>query len=225
MGVVGTVVGHSRVIHLHGTGRAVGLRGGGRRVGGLFEALARILLASPGPTGLFYSIGGSTVTLDPNGLFFAGSRGIASLSSGAGLGGPPVGFDVGVLVGPAVGSDVGRHRSARAGLACVGGTPFLRDGDCPPIEGAFPPGNRAIFDDVVVVFVVRLGPEIKDEPIVVLVLAEDVLHEGLVLTGGVLHDEPAPSRRATRGLRRRPRRELWSLVRPLVSRRASRLSP
>ena len=69
--------------------------------------LTRILLASPDPGGLFYSIGGSTATLDPNGLFFAGCRGLASLSSGAGLKGPPVGFDVGILVGPAVGLAVG----------------------------------------------------------------------------------------------------------------------
>jgi len=73
---------------------------------GLLPAVApltRILLASPDPGGLFYSIGGSTATLDPNGLFFAGCRGLANLSSGAGLEGPPVGFDVGILVGPAVG--------------------------------------------------------------------------------------------------------------------------
>ena len=108
LAVVGTVVGHLRDIRLPDTGRAAGLLGGGRRVGGLFEALARILLASLGPHGLFYSIGGSTATLGPNGLFFAGSRGSASLSSGAGLGGPPVGFDVGVLGGPEVGGDVGR---------------------------------------------------------------------------------------------------------------------
>ena len=64
-----------------GMGRAVGLCGGDRCVGGLFLApvdLARVILRSPaslGPNGLFYSIGGSpAVTLDPNGLFYAGSR-------------------------------------------------------------------------------------------------------------------------------------------------------
>ena len=88
-----------------GMGRAVGLCGGDRCVGGLFLApvdLARVILqspASPGPNGLFYSIGGSpAVTLDPNGLFYAGSRGLASLSAGAYLEGPPVGFNVVVLM-------------------------------------------------------------------------------------------------------------------------------
>jgi hypothetical protein len=38
------------------------------------------------------------VTLDPNGLFYAGSRVLASLSAGAYLEGPPVGFNVLVLM-------------------------------------------------------------------------------------------------------------------------------
>ena len=90
-------------------GRAVGLCGGGRCVGGLFLApvdLTCVILRSPaslGPNGLFYSIGGSpAVTLDPNSLFYTGSRGLASLSAGAYLECPPVGFNVGVLVGPGV---------------------------------------------------------------------------------------------------------------------------
>ena len=66
--------------------------------------LARVILqspASPGSNGLFYSIGGSpAVTLDPNSLFYVGSRRLASLSAGAYLEGLPVGFNVGVLVGP-----------------------------------------------------------------------------------------------------------------------------
>jgi hypothetical protein len=37
---------------------------------------------------------------DPNGLFYAGSRGLASLSAGDNLEGPPVGFNVNDLVGP-----------------------------------------------------------------------------------------------------------------------------
>ena len=59
--------------------------------------------ASPGPNGFFYSIGVSpAVTLDPNGLFFAGSRGLASLSVGIHLECPPDGFNAGVLVGPGI---------------------------------------------------------------------------------------------------------------------------
>jgi hypothetical protein len=42
------------------------------------------------------------VTLDPNGLFYAGSRRLKSLSAGDYLEGLPVGFNFGVLVGPGV---------------------------------------------------------------------------------------------------------------------------
>jgi hypothetical protein len=114
-------------------GRTVGLCGGGRCVGGLFLApvdLTRVILqspASPGPNGLFYSIGGSpAVTLDPNGLFYVGSRGLASLSAGAYLEGPPVGFNVGVLVGPGVVLRSCGRRSSDGPLACPGDRRPLR---------------------------------------------------------------------------------------------------
>jgi len=114
-------------------GRAVGLCGGGRCMGGLFLApvdLARVILrspASPGPNGLFYSIGGSpAVTLDPNGLFYAGSRMLASLSAGAYLEGLPVGFNVGVLVGPGVVLRSCGRRSSDGPLACPGDRRPLR---------------------------------------------------------------------------------------------------
>jgi len=76
-------------------------------MGGLVSApvvLALRFLASPGPCGLFYSIG-STVTLGFKDLFFSvGSRG---LSAGASLDGSPVGSGLGLLDGPPVGSDRG----------------------------------------------------------------------------------------------------------------------
>jgi len=94
-------------------------------MGGVFLApvdLACVILrspASPGPNGLFYSIGGSpAVTLDPSGLFYAGSRRLASLSAGAYLEGLPVGFNVGVLVGPGVALCSCGRRSSDSSLAC-----------------------------------------------------------------------------------------------------------
>jgi len=98
-------------------GLAVGLRGGGRSMGGLVSApvvLALRFLASPGPCGLFYSIG-STVTLGFKDLFFSvGSRG---LSAGASLDGSPVGSGLGLLVGPGVVRLCGR-RSSGGSLMC-----------------------------------------------------------------------------------------------------------
>jgi len=112
-------------------GLAVGLRGGGRSVGGFVSApvvLALRFLASPSPRGIFYSIG-STVTLGLNNLFFSvGSRG---LSAGASLDGSPVGPGLGLLDGPPVGSDLGllvgpgivrlcSRRSSGGSLICRG---------------------------------------------------------------------------------------------------------
>ncbi len=66
------------------------------------------------------------MTLDPNGLFYAGSRGLASLSAGANLEGPPVGFNVGVLDGPGVVLRLCGRRSSVGPLACPGDRRPLR---------------------------------------------------------------------------------------------------
>ena len=113
-------------------GLAVGLHGGGRSMGGLVSApvvLALRFLASPGPRGLFYSIG-STVTLGLDDLFFSvGSRGLSTSASldgspvGSGLGlldGQPVGSNLGVLVGPSV-VRLCSCRSSGGSLMCRGG--------------------------------------------------------------------------------------------------------
>ena len=105
-------------------------------MGGLVSApvvLALRFLASPGPRGLFYSIG-STVTLGLDDLFFSvGSRGLSTSASldgspvGSGLGlldGPPVGSNLGVLVGPGV-VRLCSCRSSGGSLMCRGGgAPF-----------------------------------------------------------------------------------------------------
>jgi hypothetical protein len=66
------------------------------------------------------------VTLDPNGLFYAGSRRLASLFAGAYLEGLPVGFNVGVLVGPGVVLRSCGRRSSDGPLACPGDRHSLR---------------------------------------------------------------------------------------------------
>ena len=84
-------------------------------------------LASLGQNDLFYSIRGSpTVTLDPNGLFYAGSHRLASLSADAYLEGLPVGFNVGILVGPGVVLPLCGRRSSDGPLACLGDRRPLR---------------------------------------------------------------------------------------------------
>ena len=66
------------------------------------------------------------MTLDPNGLFYAGSRMLASLSAGAYLEGLPVGFNVGVLVGPGVVLRSCGRPSSDGPLACPGDRRPLR---------------------------------------------------------------------------------------------------
>ena len=101
-------------------------------MGGLVSApvvLALRFLASPGPRGLFYSIG-STVTLGLDDLFFSvGSRGLSTSASldgspvGSGLGlldGQPVGSNLGLLVGPGV-VRLCSCRSSGGSLMCRGG--------------------------------------------------------------------------------------------------------